>query len=659
MKRDFRTTDAFAAVDQFYETLFAPGTGHVFGVEEVVPTLEGLHALATGLAFHGGLLDGPERRIYGVDLASGDFADLFGCPGRLARPSPDASRLACVVTRDGGGETLCLAGQDGQAAVDYRIEGLIEQIEWSADGAQLLMVVAGAGADLAGYQGGYALQVAQDGPDWLPEVQADGDTRLLWRTLWVLDTATGATRRVSKEGTNVWEASWAGPDQVAAVCTGDHGEGSWYRATLRQIRIDDGCETELYRPVDQIGLPVGSPDGYHVAFIEAVCSDRGILCGTLKVVDRLGRVRVPETGNVEVTGIVWRDDATLQCAGQDAFDTVVGGVSLDGDGLVASWASRELTCGNWYPWAQPLPGGRSLIVVEAYTQAPALAIVDDGVLTIVKSLEAPGAAAAMRDCGRVEPAIWTAPDGLEIHGWMVRPNDTKGTVPLVLDIHGGPVWASRNRWMGRCRATPLLVRQGCAVLYPNPRGSSTRGQAFAAKVRGDMGGADTGDLIAAVDHFVAIGFADVERLACTGTSYGGFMSSWLVTQDSRFAAAAPISPVTNWFSQHRTSQIPHFDMEFLDGSASRGDGLFFTRSPVMYAGQVRTPCLIMAGALDKNTPPTQALEFHQAVREGGGESVLVIYPQDGHSLRGYPAYLDSAARILSWFGDRLRLKTVP
>lgn len=658
MLRDFRETAEFRAVEAFYEAMFAPGTGHVHSVDDFAPHPDGVHALVTGVAFQGSLVEGPSRRIYRVDLASGGLEDLYGCSGRLPRPSPDSSLLACILRRDGEAEALHIAQYDGQASVDHQIDGLIEQLEWSADSAYLLMVVAGAGADLAGHQGGYALKTEAAGPSWLPEVQAE-DNSSLWRTLWVLDVATGAARCVSQVGTNVWEATWIGPGKVAAICSDDHGEGSWYTATLRLIHIDKGGETLLYRPVDQIGLPAGSPDGRHVAFVEAVCSDRGIVCGTLKITDLEGAISTLDTGGVEITSAAWRDPLRIQCAGQKAFDTVVGDISLDSGNLVPSWTSRELTCGNWYPSSRPLRHGRALISVEAYGQAPALAIVGDGDLSVVRSFEAPGAAEAMRDCGRVEPAVWVASDGLEIHGWMVRPDVGEGPFPLVLDIHGGPVWANRNRWMGRARTTPLLVRQGCAVLYANPRGSSTRGQTFAGMVRGDMGGADTGDFISAIDHFVGTGFADVGRLACTGTSYGGFMSSWLVTQETRFAAAAPISPVTNWFSQHRTSQIPHFDLEFLDGSVSRGDGLFFTRSPVMYADHVETPCLIMAGALDKNTPPTQALEFHQALREAGVESVLVVYPDDGHSLRGYPAYFDSAARILSWFGAKLGLAAAP
>jgi dipeptidyl aminopeptidase/acylaminoacyl peptidase len=185
-----------------------------------------------------------------------------------------------------------------------------------------------------------------------------------------------------------------------------------------------------------------------------------------------------------------------------------------------------------------------------------------------------------------------------------------------------------------------------------------RGQDFARRVKGDMGGADALDFIAAVDALATQGLADPKRVACTGSSYGGFMSAVLVTRDTRFAAAAPISPVTDWFSQHRTSQIPYFDEMFLEASASEPGGRFFDRSPAMFAARARTPCLVMVGALDKNTPPGQALEFHQALQEHGVESVLVVYPQAGHSLRSYPAYIDSAARILAWFGPRLGLAPV-
>src|SRR3546814_11049611 len=80
-----------------------------------------------------------------------------------------------------------------------------------------------------------------------------------------------------------------------------------------------------------------------------------------------------------------------------------------------------------------------------------------------------------------------------------------------------------------------------------------------------MGCEDTYDYLAGIDSLVAEGIVDSDRVSVSGTSYGGFMSSWLVTQTDRFAAAVPISPVANWYSQHYASQIPWFDEAFLEG----------------------------------------------------------------------------------------------
>lgn len=658
MQRDVRGAPEFRAVMDFYAALFAPGTGHVYDANQLAPDRDGEHVFFTGLSFQTDLEAGPSTRLYRLNLDSGERIELFNRPGRLARPSPARDVLACMLAFDGGQEAICIATRGGQILSRLDIDGLVEQIEWSADGKRLLLVVAGAGADVAGYLGGYATSLAEEGPDWLPDV-ATGEEANLWRRLWIFDPETGKLTQVSAPNTNVWEACWFGSDHAACICSDDHSEGSWYRANLRLIAINGGAERVLHTPPDQIGLPTASPDGSHVAYIGAVCSDRGIICGQLYTVDGDGRAIAHDTKEVEVTSLAWRNDQTILFCGHRAFETVLGDLHVATARVRETWRSEELTFGPWYPSASPLPGGRALVMAEAYQVAPYMAVVDSAGLQPIHSFAAPDAHAAMRGRGQLRPATWRASDGLEIHGWMIHPDNASAPAPLVLDIHGGPVWASRNRWMARGRAAPMLANMGCAVLYVNPRGSSTRGQTFARLVYGDMGGADTGDFISAIDHFVAQGLADVTRLACTGTSYGGFMSSWLVTQDKRFAAAAPISPVTNWFSQHHTSQIPHFDVAFLDADHREPGGKYFTRSPVMYADRVVTPCLNLAGALDKNTPPTQALEFHQALREAGAQSVLVIYPKDGHSLRGYPAYLDSAARILAWFSTHLRLNQRP
>src|SRR3546814_4794983 len=104
------------------------------------------------------------------------------------------------------------------------------------------------------------------------------------------------------------------------------------------------------------------------------------------------------------------------------------------------------------------------------------------------------------------------------------------------------------------------------------------------------------------------------RVSVSGTSYGGFMSSWLVTQTDRFAAAVPISPVANWYSQHYASQIPWFDEAFLEGSPHRPGGQYFDRSPVFFAKASKTPTLVLAGGRDKNRSEEHTSELQSIMR---------------------------------------------
>ena len=279
-----------------------------------------------------------------------------------------------------------------------------------------------------------------------------------------------------------------------------------------------------------------------------------------------------------------------------------------------------------------------------------MAVVEDGSVREVAALADAGTDHLRSVAGTLEPVRWSAPDGLELEGYLARPGDAAdGPLPTILFVHGGPVGRYRSMWgMGR-GLVPLLVSRGYAVFMPNPRGSTGHGQDFMEMVVGDMGGADAKDVLAGLDALVERGAADPSRLGLIGGSYGGFMSAWLVTQDERFAAAVPISPVTDYASQHWTSNIGFWDRIFIGEDPWIPGGEYHARSPVMFARQVRTPVLQTAGGVDRCTPPGQAVEFHQALLEAGVESELAIYPQEGHGVRSFPAALDFATRVVTWF----------
>src|SRR5699024_5005605 len=219
-----------------------------------------------------------------------------------------------------------------------------------------------------------------------------------------------------------------------------------------------------------------------------------------------------------------------------------------------------------------------------------LVITDGDKDRVLASVAHPGTDYLMSVAGSAQALSWSAPDGLEIEGMLCTPPG-EGPFPLVVNVHGGPIWAFRNTWSMHSPWVPLLVSRGYAVLSPNPRGSGGRGQEFASRVVGDMGGADTGDYLAGIDALVEHGIADPDRVGLIGGSYGGYASAWLVTQDQRFAAAVPISPVTDWYSQSFTSNIAGWGKAFLDGDPEQPGTQVHTRSPVLQASKAKTPCL--------------------------------------------------------------------
>jgi dipeptidyl aminopeptidase/acylaminoacyl peptidase len=655
MRSDLRGTPEHEAVQTLYRALWQPGTPTLHGARELDPVGDDLYF--TGTSVDTSLEAGATAAIYRLG-ADGPLASCW--PGaRLCRVSASRGQAACVHALAAGGDEVRLVSIDtSSSAATWAAPGIVEFIRWSPNGERLLLLVAGGAADVAGVQGGFALRQAGSGPAWMPEVTTPGGEGR-WRSLWVWQLGQPVPLCITCPPFNPWEAAWCGNDAVLAVASDDHGEGSWYRARLLRLSIAAGdavnAAVEVCVPRDQIGCPTGSPDGEAMAWIEAVCSDRGLVCGSLMLKVGNGAVRRIDTRGVEVTDLAWRNNGQLVVAGVRGFETVVAEWDLMSDRWVEFWVSTDFTLSGWQPQVVPAGPERTYGVMEAYSRAPAIVELSSSG-PVARCALGPraidGTAASVLDCGSMGPVTWTAPDGLEIQGWLILPpaacaRPLRGW-PLLVDIHGGPIWAHRNRWAANLRAAPVLAKMGWAVLLPNPRGSSGRGQDFARQVVGDMGGADAHDITAGIAHLVASGFVDSERIAVSGTSYGGFMSCWLMAQGQRLAASIPISPVSNWTSQHFASQIPWFDAAFLKASPQDPSGAYFTRSPVFHVGTARTPTLVMAGGRDKNTPTSQALEFYNAILEIGAPCALAVYPEDGHSLRGMPAYVDSAARIVGW-----------
>jgi dipeptidyl aminopeptidase/acylaminoacyl peptidase len=158
------------------------------------------------------------------------------------------------------------------------------------------------------------------------------------------------------------------------------------------------------------------------------------------------------------------------------------------------------------------------------------------------------------------------------------------------------------------------------------------------------------DTLCGVEMLIRNGAVDRDRIAVMGGSHGGYMAAWMVTQCDLFAAAVALAPVTDCFSCDFTSSDSEFYRLFLASDPFDRDGKHFSRSPIMFARNVTTPTLLVAGGRDRCTPASQAVEFHRALVERGVPSELVVYPNEGHGVRQLEAYIDYCTRVVDWIG---------
>ncbi len=255
--------------------------------------------------------------------------------------------------------------------------------------------------------------------------------------------------------------------------------------------------------------------------------------------------------------------------------------------------------------------------------------------------------------GKTEVIRWKSADGKEIEGLLTYPvNYQTGTrVPLILNVHGGPAGVFTQSFIGGRGVYPIatFAARGFAVLRPNPRGSSGYGTEFRRANIKDWGGADYQDLMTGVDKAIEMGVADPNRLGVMGWSYGGFMTSWIVTQTHRFKAASAGAPVTNLMSFNGTADIPAFVPDYFGGQAWENPEIYAKHSAMFNIKGVTTPTMIQHGDADVRVPISQGYEFYNALKAQGVPTRMIVLPRQPHGPNEPKMQLAAMQANLDWF----------
>lgn len=607
--------------------------------------------------------------IWLVEVATGEQRPVAatGSANMSPRWSPDGRRLAFVSTSEGGGAQLFVRWMDsGERVKITNLPDSPRSLAWSPDGRQIayLMSVPDEGPTLG------KAPPKPEGADWAKPLEvidkvtyrADGGGYLKpgFDHIFVVPATGGAARQVTfgafhDDGPLNWT-----PDGRSILFSANRSK-DWERdardAELYEVTVDGGALRALTSRDGPDALPRLSPDGRYIAYAGFDDDQRAFPQFNLYLLDRAsGSSRRLAAGlDRGIDAIAWSDNRTMVVQYEDEGGVALARVTLDGrvQPLTRALAGAGLD--------RPYVGGEFSVSrggALAFTTGDPSRPTDIAVLRggAVRKLTDLNRHLAGERLGEIRELAVTSPDGLKIPAWIVMPPNAQPgqRVPTILEIHGGPAAA-----YGPFFSTDyqLYAAAGYAVLFTNPRGSTSYGQAFTDGIERAYPGPDYQDLMAAVDAAVAQGIADPENLFVTGGSGGGVLTAWVIGKTDRFRAAATQKPVINMTSQVLTADgIPYFARYWFGKMPWEDPQGYWARSPLSLVGNVKTPTLVVVGAEDYRTPVSESEQYYSALQLKGVPTALVKVPGASHSFTNRPSQSAAkASAIIAWF-DKYRKK---
>jgi dipeptidyl aminopeptidase/acylaminoacyl peptidase len=258
--------------------------------------------------------------------------------------------------------------------------------------------------------------------------------------------------------------------------------------------------------------------------------------------------------------------------------------------------------------------------------------------------------------GKMEGFDWQGPDGFREDGLLIYPPDFSKDkkYPLVLMVHGGPQDAST---IGFDDLGQLMAARGYVVFEPNYRGSDNLGNAYQRAIYDNTGDGPGRDVMAGVEAIKKLGFVDESKIAVTGWSYGGYMTTWLIGHYHIWKAAVAGASVADWNEEYNLSDMGGwYTRQFFKVSPWVGGIMkdYVAQSPITYASQIKTPTLIMSDTEDARVPITQSYELYHALKDNGVPVQFVAYPVAGHFPNDPVRYQDVYRRWLAWLDQYLK-----
>lgn len=350
---------------------------------------------------------------------------------------------------------------------------------------------------------------------------------------------------------------------------------------------------------------------------------------------------------------IWTDPKTLLVGSNEGSHAPMWLLHDDGSFVRVNTGTVEVNQGYWLQAAVSSKGALAYVGTtsthpsELYYQPSAASA--PHVLTHVND------SIAALALGKTEAISWTSTDGIAQNGTLTYPpNFSPGKkYPLALVVHGGPTAASILSFSGLAQS---MAARGMLVFQPNYRGSDNGGNAYQRAIYEDAGEGPGRDVMAGVEAVQKLGIVDPQRIVVSGWSYGGFMTSWLMTHYHVWKAAFSGAAVNDWVDQYDLGD-GNVQIGFsFKGSPHVGDNLaeYRAQSPITYALQVTCPVLVVSDIGDARVPVSQSFRMYRTLKDNGRPVRFIGIPVDGHNPGDPIRRIEREQLWTDWAADAVR-----
>ncbi|MCI0433854.1 MAG: S9 family peptidase [Gemmatimonadetes bacterium] len=258
--------------------------------------------------------------------------------------------------------------------------------------------------------------------------------------------------------------------------------------------------------------------------------------------------------------------------------------------------------------------------------------------------------------GEEEEITWRSKDGRMVGGVLVKPvgYQTGQRYPLIVAIHGGPASADVLGFNGGY-GSQVYAGAGYAVLKPNYRGSTNYGEKHRNDIVGNYFPPGFDDIMTGVDHLIAQGIVDGNRMGALGWSAGGHWSNWILTHTDRFKAISSGAGTSNWISMYAQSDVQRNRQYYLGNDLPYDNfDAYWNQSPLKYIRDAKTPTMIHVVEGDPRVPSPQSVELHMALKKIGVPTELFMYPGNSHGIPDPRNQLVKSVSEMAWMDYYVR-----